>query len=87
MNQVDFSSSAEPSYKSSNHEFLKAVDVSAKSSSRRIRKAWSDYETNVDYGIVPMDLPKVASCIDAGLETQLYHVSFRNNAFDTHVAT
>ena len=85
MNQVDFSSSEEPSYKSSNHEFLKAVDVSAKSSARRIRKAWSDYETNVDYGIVPMDLPKVASCIDAGLETQLYHVSFRNNAFDTHV--
>ena len=85
MNQFDFSSSAEPSYKSSNHEFLKAVDVSAKSSARRIRRAWSDYETNVDYGIVPMDLPKVASCIDAGLETQLYHVSFRNNAFDTHV--
>ena len=60
-------------------------NVSAKSSARRIRKAWSEYETNVDYGIVPMDLPKVASCIDAGLATQLYHVSFRNNAFDTHV--
>ena len=85
MNQVDFSFSVEPRYKDSNHEFLKAVDVSAKSSAGRIRKAWSDYETNVDYGIVPMDLPKVASCIDAGLETQLYHVSFRNNAFDTHV--
>ena len=85
MNQVDFSSSVEPSHKNSNREFLKAVDVSAKTSAKRIRNAWSDYETNVDYGIVPMDLPKVASCIDAGLETQLYHVSFRNNAFDTHV--
>ena len=32
-----------------------------------------------------MDLPKVAACIAAGLPTQLYYVSFRNNAFDTHV--
>ena len=60
-------------------------NVSAKSSARRIRKAWSDHETNVDYGIVPMDLPKFASCVDAGLATQLCHASFRNNAFDTHV--
>ena len=32
-----------------------------------------------------MDLPKVAACIAAGMPTQLYHVSFRNNSFDTHV--
>jgi uncharacterized protein (DUF1501 family) len=67
-------------------EFLHAVDRSAQASSQRIRQAWRGYQTPVDYGIAPMDLPKVAACIDAGLSTQLYHVSFRNNSFDTHVA-
>lgn len=66
-------------------DFLHAVDRSAQSSSARIRQAWSQYRSNVDYGISPMDLPKIAACIDAGLATQLYYVSFRNNAFDTHV--
>jgi uncharacterized protein (DUF1501 family) len=66
-------------------DFLHAVDRSAQSSSARIRQAWSRYRTPVDYGISPMDLPKIAACIDAGLATQLYYVSFRNNAFDTHV--
>ena len=85
MNQVDLSSDQDSLSQNANHAFLKAVDVSAKRSARRIREAWSSYRTSVDYGIVPMDLPKVASCIEAGLGTQLYHVSFRNNAFDTHV--
>ena len=49
-------------------------------------KAWNDYTPGADYGVVPMDLPKVAACISAGLPTQLYHVAVRNNAFDTHVA-
>ncbi len=66
-------------------DFLHAVDRSAQSSAAQIRAAWRDYRTPVDYGIAPMDLPKVAACIAAGLETQLYHVAFRNNAFDTHV--
>ena len=66
-------------------DFLNAVDQSAQVSSSRIRQAWSEYTTPVDYGIAPMDLPKVAACIKAGLPTQLYHVSFRNNSFDTHV--
>ena len=57
---------------------------SAKASSARIRDAWSNYQARADYGVVPMD-PKVAACINAGLSTQLYHVSVRNNAFDTHV--
>lgn len=69
----------------SNRDFLLAVDASAQASSARIRQAWSDYRPRADYGVVPMDLPKVAACIDAGLSTQLYHVAVRNNAFDTHV--
>ena len=85
MNRLDLSTVSESISKNTNHSFLRAVDVSARSSAARIRQAWSNYSTSVDYGIAPMDLPKVASCIDAGLDTQLYHVSFRNNAFDTHV--
>ncbi len=65
--------------------FLRDVNRSAQASSQLIRQAWREYQTPVDYGIAPMDLPKVAACIEAGLPTQLYHVSFRNNAFDTHV--
>ena len=65
--------------------YLHAVNASARTSSARIRQAWQAYSTPVDYGIAPMDLPKVAACIAAGLPTQLYHVSFRNNSFDTHV--
>ncbi len=85
MNRLDLSTVSESIPKNTNHSFLRAVDASARSSAARIRQAWSNYSTSVDYGIAPMDLPKVASCIDAGLDTQLYHVSFRNNAFDTHV--
>ncbi len=68
-----------------NRDFLNAVNVSAQTSSARIRTAWQRYRTPVDYGIAPVDLPKVAACIGAGLPTQLYYVTFRNNAFDTHV--
>ena len=66
-------------------DFLRSVNRGAHASSAKIRSAWRDYKTPVDYGIAPMDLPKVAACIDAGLPTQLYHVAFRNNSFDTHV--
>ncbi|MEZ5658630.1 MAG: DUF1800 family protein [Burkholderiaceae bacterium] len=66
-------------------DFLRAVDASARASSALIGDAWGRYQTDVDYGLVPMDLPKVAACIAAGLPTQLYYVSYRNNAFDTHV--
>lgn len=69
----------------SNRDFLLAVDASARASSARIKQAWSDYRPQADYGVVPMDLPKVAACIKAGLQTQLYHVAVRNHAFDTHV--
>jgi len=69
----------------STRDFLRRLDRSAQQSSNKIREAWSTYQTDVDYGLVPMDLPKVAACIAAGLPTQLYYVSYRNNAFDTHV--
>lgn len=68
-----------------NRQFLNAVDLSAQQSSATIREAWRTYRPAADYGIAPMDLPKVAACIKSGLSTQLYHVSFRNNSFDTHV--
>ncbi|PYN09363.1 MAG: hypothetical protein DME06_15365, partial [Candidatus Rokuibacteriota bacterium] len=47
--------------------------------------AWARYRSPVDYGIVPLDLPKVAALIAAGLPTRLYYTAFRHNAFDTHV--
>ncbi len=66
-------------------DYLHAVNASAASSSRQIRQAWRDYQSPIDYGISPMDLPKVAACIEAGLPARLYYVAFQNNAFDTHV--
>ncbi len=65
--------------------YLNTVAKSAQRSSSMIREAWAAYKTPVDYGIAPLDLPKVAACIASGLPTRLYHVAFRNNAFDTHV--
>ncbi len=65
--------------------YLNHVAQSARDGSRLVRAAWSRYRSQVDYGIAPMDLPKVAACIDAGFPANLYHVSFRNNGFDTHV--
>ncbi|MDH3645093.1 MAG: DUF1501 domain-containing protein [Gammaproteobacteria bacterium] len=65
--------------------FLHDVARSAKEGSALIRQAWADYSTPIDYGIAPMDLNKVAACIDAGLPTRVYYVAFRNNSFDTHV--
>jgi len=50
-----------------------------------VKEAWAKYKSPVDYGINPLDLPKVVSLIDAGMPTRLYYVSYRNNAFDTHV--
>ncbi|MCZ6618036.1 MAG: DUF1501 domain-containing protein [Gammaproteobacteria bacterium] len=65
--------------------YLNDVARSARSTSALVRRAWAEYKTPIDYGIGPIDLPKVAACIAHGLPTPLYHVSFRNNAFDTHV--
>ncbi len=58
---------------------------SAKDGAALVREAWHNYKTPVDYGIAPLQLPKVASLINAGLPTRVYYVAYRNNAFDTHV--
>ena len=65
--------------------YLNAVASSARSASARVREAWQSYRSPVDYGIVPLQLPKIAACIEAGMPARLYYAAFRNNAFDTHV--
>ncbi|QAZ38110.1 hypothetical protein C1M51_00980 [Methylibium sp. Pch-M] len=70
---------------SGNRRYLRDIARSARDASELVRQAWSKYSTPVDYGVLPVDLPKVASLIAAGLPTQLYYVAYRNNAFDTHV--
>ncbi len=65
--------------------FLLNTAKSAQDASALVRQAWSKYHSPIDYGIVGLDLPKVAALIDAGMPTRLYYTSYRNNAFDTHV--
>lgn len=65
--------------------FMRDVAVAARSSSQRVREAWARYQSPVDYGIIPLDLPKIVAMIDAGLPTRLYYTAYRHNAFDTHV--
>jgi uncharacterized protein (DUF1501 family) len=65
--------------------YLLEVAKSAREASQLVRDAWAKYKTPVDYGIVPVDLPKIASLIAAGMPTRLYYTSYRHNAFDTHV--
>ncbi len=65
--------------------YLLNIAKSANDASALVRQAWSDYTSPVDYGVNGLDLPKVAALLDAGMPTSLYYVSYRNNAFDTHV--
>src|SRR6202790_298033 len=65
--------------------FLLDTARSAKDASTLVQDAWAKYHSPVDYGIVGLDLPKVAALIEAGLPTRLYYTAYRNNAFDTHV--
>ncbi|PWU05538.1 MAG: hypothetical protein C5B51_14205 [Terriglobia bacterium] len=65
--------------------FLLDTARSAKDASALVQEAWAKYRSPVDYGIVGLDLPKVAALIEAGMPTHLYYTSYRNNAFDTHV--
>jgi uncharacterized protein (DUF1501 family) len=65
--------------------FLTDVARSAQESSALVREACAKYKTPIDYGIIPLNLNKVAALINAGLPTRLYYVAYRNNAFDTHV--
>jgi uncharacterized protein (DUF1501 family) len=68
-----------------NRAYLEAVTRSAVQASALVRKAWLDYKSPVDYGLVPVQMPKIAACIAARLPARLYYTAFRNNAFDTHV--
>jgi uncharacterized protein (DUF1501 family) len=65
--------------------FLLDTARSATDASALVREAWANYRSPVDYGIAGLDLPKVTALIEAGMPTRLYYVSYRNNAFDTHV--
>jgi uncharacterized protein (DUF1501 family) len=65
--------------------YLLEVARSARDASALVREAWANYKTPVDYGILPMDLNKVAALIYAGMPTRLYYTAYRHNAFDTHV--
>ncbi len=65
--------------------FLRDVSRSAEEASAKVREAWSRYNSSIDYGLASIDLPKIASLIEARMPTQLYYTSFRNNIFDTHV--
>jgi len=78
-------SSGESTSGNPSQRFLDEVAQSAKQASKRVREAWNGYKTPVDYGIIALDLPKVAAMIAADLPTRLYHVGYRHNAFDTHV--
>jgi uncharacterized protein (DUF1501 family) len=65
--------------------YLDLVARSAREASSLVRAAWERYATPIDYGLVPLQLPKVAACIAAGLPARIYYLAYRNNAFDTHV--
>ena len=65
--------------------YLDGVAASAREASQLVRTAWSNYKTPVDYGLISVDLPKVAAMIAADLPTRLYYTAYRRNAFDTHV--
>ena len=66
-------------------QFLLNAARSATDASALVREAWEKYHSPVDYGIAGLDLPKVTALIEAGMPARLYYVSYRNNAFDTHV--
>jgi len=70
---------------SASKQYLLEVAKSAREASQLVRAAWTSYKTPIDYGIVPVQLPKIASLIAAGMPTRLYYTSYRHNAFDTHV--
>ena len=65
--------------------YLLQIAKSAVDASALVREAWRNYRSPVDYGLVPLDLRKVAALIEADLPARLYYTAFRNNAFDTHV--
>ena len=68
--------------------FLRSTAKNAAEGGALVRDAWASYSTPIDYGLgvgVATDLRKVAALIAADLPTRIYYVSYRGNAFDTHV--
>ncbi len=82
---LDSAPSSTPGDLNPTRQFLLDTARSAKDASALVREAWSKYRSPVDYGVVALDLPKVAALIEAKMPTRLYYTSYRNNAFDTHV--
>ncbi len=74
-----------PDDANASRRYLHEVAASARDASQRVRDACARYRTPVDYGLLPLDLQKVAALIHARLPARLYYVAYRNNAFDTHV--
>ena len=66
-------------------DYLNLVSRGAREASALVRQAWADYDSPIDYGVLPSQFRKVAACIEAELPAQLYYIAFPNNAFDTHV--
>lgn len=65
--------------------YLATIAQGALEASALVRDAWAQYKTPIDYGLIALDLDKVAALIQAQFPARLYYTSFRNNAFDTHV--
>jgi uncharacterized protein (DUF1501 family) len=63
----------------------RAIAQSALDASALVREACANYKTPIDYGLVPLDLPKIAALLAADVPARLYYTSSRDNAFDTHV--
>ena len=73
-------------FQNASHEYLSRIADGAKEASALFQEAWRNYETEVDYGIFPVNLDKISAFIASGLPTRLYYTSFPNNSFDTHVS-
>lgn len=65
--------------------YINAADSNAKNSSQLIKSAWDNYGTPIDYGLNPLGLNKIAAMLAAGIDSRIFHTSYRHNAFDTHV--
>ncbi len=64
---------------------LDSVAASARDASQLVRAAKANDKTRIDYGLISVDLPKVAAMMAADLPTRVYHTAYRQNAFDAHV--
>ncbi len=82
---LDKGTGDDANHSNASQQFLEDVAQSARQASVQVRQAWNNYKTPIDYGILSMDLPKVAAMIHARLPSRIYHTAYRHNAFDTHV--